>query len=103
MAFVAVGSRIFSTTLNGGYGVGSGTSYAVPFVSSLAALLLSVNDDYTPDQLVTVMRETSTDLGDSGWDKYYGYGCINFSAALEYAQEETSANGTNSYTVVNAQ
>jgi subtilisin family serine protease len=42
-ALVAVGSTVFTTSLKGGYAVGSGTSFAAPFVSSLAALLLSVS------------------------------------------------------------
>ena len=81
-ALVAVGSGIFSTSLNGGYSVSSGTSNAAPFVASLAALLLSVNPAYTPDELTAIMENTSTDLGDPGWDQYYGYGCVNFCAAL---------------------
>ena len=80
---VAVGSGIFSTSLNGGYAVGSGTSYAAPFVSSLAALLLSVDPALSPDELTAVMQNTATDLGDAGWDQYYGHGCVSFSAALQ--------------------
>ena len=90
-ALVAVGSKIFSTTLDGAYAVSSGTSYAAVFVASLSALLLSVNNEYTPEQLMTIMQETATDLGDAGWDEHYGYGCVNFGAALNYAAEEKAS------------
>ena len=100
---VAVGSKVFSTTLDGGYAVSSGTSYAAPFVSALAALLLSVNDAYTPDQLISIMEDSATDLGASGWDKYYGYGCVNYSAALSAAEEDVNLNETSAYSVLNEQ
>ncbi len=101
-ALVATGSGIFSITPDGGYAISSGTSYAVPFVSSLAALLLSVNEAYTPDELISIMQETASDLGDAGWDTHYGYGCVDFSAALSYAEAELSSGDTNMEIVTNA-
>jgi hypothetical protein len=29
------------------------------------------------------METTAADLGESGWDQYYGYGCVDYDAALE--------------------
>lgn len=93
LALVAVGSSIFSTLYSdgsAGYGLSSGTSYATPFVSSLAALLLSLNSAYSPAQLTKIMEDTAVDLGDPGWDGYFGYGCINFESALKYAKSDKS-------------
>ena len=84
-ALVAVGSGIFSTSLDSGYAVGNGTSFAAPFVSSLAALLLSINPKLTPAELTDLMEKTATDLGAPGWDEIYGFGCVNFNAALKAA------------------
>lgn len=91
-ALVAVGTGVFSTSSAGGlpgYAAGTGTSFAAPFVSSLAALLLSENSSLSPAELTDILEKTSTDLGDTGWDQYYGYGLINFDAALKYAQAES--------------
>lgn len=57
-----------------------GTSQAAPHVSALAALLLA-NDLNAADVAATI-RETATDLGPDGYDQEYGYGLVNFRAAL---------------------
>lgn len=88
---VAVGSDVFSTYWNQGtstYARGSGTSFATPYVSALAALALSVDSDLSPDEVESLMEDTAADLGTSGWDKYYGYGCVDYGAALEKLSED---------------
>lgn len=44
----APGVNVYSTLPNNGYGRYSGTSSAAPFVSGLAAMVLSVNGDFSP-------------------------------------------------------
>ena len=47
----APGKDIYSTLPNNTYGTDSGTSFAAPYVSGVAALLLSIKNDLTPAQL----------------------------------------------------
>ncbi len=82
---MAVGSNVASTLYQNGsssYAQGSGTSFAAPYVSALAGLLLSVNSSLSPDQVEAYMEDTAKDLGTAGWDSLYGYGCVEYTAAL---------------------
>jgi serine protease len=77
---------------NFGYWLFQGTSMATPHVSGVAALLISSKPDATPDEVRAAMQNTATDLGISGWDKYYGYGLVNAAAALNYIQGQPTVN-----------
>lgn len=84
----APGYAVYSTynDLNNtysGYNYMSGTSMAAPHVAGLAGLLFSQNPELTVDALRALMRSTATDLGDPGWDVYFGHGRINAFAALD--------------------
>ncbi|ACV22464.1 Thermophilic serine proteinase precursor [Slackia heliotrinireducens] len=82
---VAPGQNILSTAIanKSAYSAGSGTSYAAPMVSALAAMCKSVDGSMTVSEFKKFIRSTSTDLGASGYDIYYGYGVINFNAAAK--------------------
>ncbi|MDH7475678.1 MAG: S8 family peptidase [Anaerolineae bacterium] len=87
----APGVGIYSTIPNG-YGYKDGTSMATPFVSGLAALVLSRWPDYTPSQVETALFNNADDLGSSGRDDYFGYGRINaFQTLLNGAEMGSSA------------
>lgn len=80
---------IYTTTNTGCGNVSSnytsqfgGTSAACPQVAGVAALLLSIRPDLTESQARTVLQNTATDLGTSGFDTTYGYGLVNAGAAL---------------------
>lgn len=83
----APGVSIYST-VPGGYNYKQGTSMATPFVSGLAALILSRWPDYTPSQVETALYNNADDLtsypGSSGRDDYFGYGRINAYQTLLY-------------------
>ena len=79
----APGVGIYSTIPNG-YGYKDGTSMATPFVSGLAALVLSRWPDYTPSQVETALFNNADDLGSSGRDDYFGYGRVNAFSTLLY-------------------
>lgn len=54
-----------------------GTSAAAPQVAGVAALMLSVNPSLTEAQVRTMLQQTATDMGASGFDNTYGYGRLN--------------------------
>ncbi|SEO74016.1 S8 family serine peptidase [Denitrobacterium detoxificans] len=60
-----------------------GTSQASPLVAGIAALLFAECPSLSPDDAQEILEQSSTDLGDSGWDRLYGYGMIDACAALE--------------------
>ncbi|TEU11378.1 MAG: peptidase S8 [Anaerolineales bacterium] len=65
-----------------GYGLCTGTSMAAPHVAGLAALIWSEYPGYTNDQVEGRIETTAVDLGETGWDQYYGHGRIDAHAAL---------------------
>lgn len=59
----------------------SGTSMATPHAVSAVAILKGYNKDLTLDNVIDVLKENSIDLGEPGWDQYYGNGLISFQNA----------------------
>ncbi|MEM3699407.1 MAG: S8 family serine peptidase [Candidatus Bathyarchaeia archaeon] len=73
----APGVNILSTMVNSTYAYGSGTSFAAPFVAGVAALLLSKHPNLTHQEVTETLYYYAEDLGESGWDPYYGWGLVN--------------------------
>lgn len=67
---------------NANYYRASGTSFAAPFVSGAAALLLSANPQLTPRELTRVLKNSARDIGVPGVDQNTGYGLLDVTAAL---------------------
>ena len=65
------------------YGTKAGTSFAAPCVSALAALMLDADPDMTPAEFMNILKTTSKDLGEEGYDIYYGNGLIDTEQALK--------------------
>jgi len=65
------------------YAYMSGTSMACPHVSGLAALVRSLHPEKSRDWLRLWLRYAADDLGNPGFDVYYGYGRINARKAVE--------------------
>lgn len=78
----APGVDVYSTVI-GGYTYMSGTSMACPHVSGTAALVWSEFPKMSRDVLRMHLRDTADDLGQQGFDIYYGYGRINVRRAIE--------------------
>jgi len=77
---VAPGATIACPSLSGGYAAGTGTSFAAPFVSGTAALLVAKGA--TNSAAVTALTAGTDDLGPAGWDQEYGSGRLNAFKAL---------------------
>ena len=81
----APGVDILSTDTRAGQSIWaykSGTSMSSAYAAGLAALILSVDPDLSPDQVKTVIIDSVVDLGDPGRDVVFGYGRIDVAAAL---------------------
>ena len=78
----APGTDVYSTAIGGGYGTRTGTSMAAPTVAGVAALIKSINPDYTPDDIRAALCNTAADKGTTGLDEYYGWGAVNAYAAV---------------------
>ena len=61
--------------------VDSGTSFAAPYVSGLAALLLQKHPRWTPENLMKVLASTAS--GHGSWNKSAGWGEVNVLNALK--------------------
>ncbi|MBQ7901660.1 MAG: S8 family serine peptidase [Clostridia bacterium] len=83
LTFVAPGASIAKCHINNKYLTNSGTSFAAPMVSGIAALCKSVKPDLTHGEFEQLLIETAEDLGDKGKDIYFGYGLVNAYAAVE--------------------
>lgn len=76
----APGVSIFSTSYNGNYASGSGTSYATPIVSGIAALAKQEYPDLTSSEFMDVLAASAIHPNGSDRDKSYGYGIVNIPA-----------------------
>ncbi|MCP4936040.1 MAG: S8 family serine peptidase [bacterium] len=82
--FVAApGVDVLTAAPDEGIDMVSGTSFAAPFLSGLAALMLEQNKALTPRQFAKIIAATSHDLGQPGRDQVFGVGLANFAKALE--------------------
>ncbi len=79
----APGVHIYSTVYDDDYTYMSGTSMACPHVSGVAALVWSQFSNATRDWIRLWLQYTADDLGDSGYDVYYGYGRIDAEKAVQ--------------------
>ena len=81
----APGVDIYSTVHDDSYANKSGTSMSTPHVAGVAALIWSRFPNMTRDQVRRQLWFATDDLGDPGYDEYYGFGRVNARKALEVA------------------
>ncbi|MBI2109672.1 S8 family serine peptidase [Candidatus Woesearchaeota archaeon] len=73
-----------TTSAGGGYENVGGTSLATPHVAGVVALLKQAFPCLDNDVLRVALYKTAKDLGDKGFDPYYGHGRVDASAAYNY-------------------
>jgi subtilisin family serine protease len=86
---VAPGEGVLSVKKGGGYTSGfTGVSFATPFVSGVAALLLGRNMNLTPYDLRFILEETAfhTTHATNYPNPRYGWGRVDAAAAVNYLQ-----------------
>lgn len=72
----------------------SGTSAATPFVVGAAALIRELWPQLTAAEVVSILFESATDLGDPGVDPIYGRGLLNVGAAVQPLGNSTTGSVT---------
>ena len=95
LGLMAPGVRIETLDLTGRAGEDSGsvnhrfsgTSAAAPFVAAAAALILSVRDDLSEQQVRNCLQSSADSLGPTKWDPSVGDGRLNSFLALRSARK----------------
>ncbi|HVZ35117.1 MAG TPA: S8 family serine peptidase [Polyangiaceae bacterium] len=67
-----------------------GTSNAAPEVAGVLALAWAASPDSSAEAMLDVLRRSSTDLGEPGYDERFGYGVPNARRAVELARSSSS-------------
>lgn len=70
----------------------SGTSFACPLVSATAALMFSQDPGLNNTQARSILKQTATDINQTGWDKYTGYGLLNAELAVKAVMDKEKPN-----------
>jgi subtilisin family serine protease len=78
----APGVNIFSANQRGGYYISSGTSQSTPHVSGLAALIWSLQPEWSALQVSQVITSTAKDVWSPGKDNLTGWGRIDTQKAV---------------------
>jgi len=90
VAIAAPGEKMLLVGLHGPV-VDSGTSFAAPLISGIAALMLQSDPALTPDELRAILQKTAKDLGAKGRDPEFGWGLADAFAALTAARASVAS------------
>lgn len=86
---LAPGTNILSTVMGGDYSAfqgGNGTSFAAPFASATAGLVLSLHPQWDPPSVISAIKSTCDDVGTEGWDSETGHGILRADKAVEVGE-----------------
>ena len=72
----APGVSIITTTMNGGYSSTSGTSFASPLVAAVAAVILSINTEASPEDVEDMIKSLAMESFEPESEKYFGAGIL---------------------------
>ena len=65
----------------------AGTSLATARVTGTVAQIWSANPELSVNQVIQALESTATDLNTPGWDAETGFGVLNRSAAIDWAEQ----------------
>lgn len=68
---------------NATYYKASGTSLSSPYAAACCAMLKTVNKDLSVEAITGLLADFALDLGDQGFDKYYGNGLLQIGNIVE--------------------
>ncbi|RRQ21549.1 S8 family serine peptidase [Thiohalobacter thiocyanaticus] len=83
----APGAGIYSTSHDGGYAKVSGTSFSSPLTAGILALMKTANPGLNPGGLESALKASAVDLGEAGYDVFYGHGRVDAAAAVQAAMD----------------
>lgn len=83
----APGEKIYTTSLSNSYLSPNGTSFSSPYVAAVAALVKAADKSIDHDGFMELIKKTSLDTGDAGYDEYYGWGILQPLAMLDSLSE----------------
>lgn len=72
----------------------SGTSVSAPYVAAVAALVVAANPELGAAQIDEILMQSAVDLGQSGWDKEYGWGRLDAHGAVQLAIDAKGGGGS---------
>lgn len=88
---VAPGVNIKSSIKGNKYEIRTGTSMASPHVTGVATLIYSIKNDFKPEEVEKILRESATALTDEDYvsspNHGYGYGKVNAYKAVKMAEK----------------
>ena len=79
---MAMGSSVYTASISGpsSYAYVSGTSFSCPLVAGVCALILDVNPNLTPMEVLQFLRTTASQSNNP--DNLYGWGIVNALEAI---------------------
>lgn len=87
----APGEDIVSALPGSHYGPESGTSMAAPHVSGALALAAEMFPAASGPELIQIVLQTATDIGEPGIDPVYGWGRLNIGNIVDTIEPRTAA------------
>lgn len=69
-----------------GLALATGTSFSVGWVGGTAAMMLQINPQLLPSDVIQLLRQTARDIGEPGPDSLSGYGVVDPRKAVDAAR-----------------
>jgi hypothetical protein len=95
----APGASIWTTRIDTIYGTFTGTSASAPVAAGVIALIFGANPGLSASQAASILLSSADDLGDPGWDPYFGHGRVNAARAVAMALDAAPSAGAITGTV----